>query len=576
MAVSNVLGRAYIEIHADAAPFAKDLERDIQAVADSPKIKQSSQSTGETISDNVVKGAKKKLEKEGPSILAKFRETLSKNTNKDHNLFQRIGQAAGGAVADGVSQGFSSASKGAVGLFSSIGSSLGNVGSAGPFGAVIGILITAGIPALIGLVLVLVQQLGALVNVVGLLPGGLAILAAGIVPVVIGFNGFGEALGAIASHDPKKIADAMKALAPAARVVATEFQKMMPFFHQLQQAVQQALFSQFAGAITKVQKNLGPTFLSGFVSIAKAAGQFFNQLLWVFQQPAAAAFFKQLFAAATRVYEVFTPGLIRFIQGLMTIAGGAVPTLIDLFAGLGNVMTDFGNFLIAAVQSGDFKLFLDKFILALNKLIEFGKSSYNLITTILGGVNEQGQATFVFDLLIQVIDDLTAFFASDRGQQALKGLVFLAGTFALMLQWALDIVLRILAAIGDLVDLFHWILSKLGLVSSVVTGFTKIGGQTVGGARDRNFAEGGVVTGPNLGWTGEAGPEAIIPLTNPRRAQEVIDQAGLGSMVGGDTQVNVYIGDEQVMARVDKRVNQAFKQFGRNLNYGPRPIGANA
>lgn len=41
-------------------------------------------------------------------------------------------------------------------------------------------------------------------------------------------------------------------------------------------------------------------------------------------------------------------------------------------------------------------------------------------------------------------------------------------------------------------------------------------------------AMGGIVGGPVLSWVGEAGPEAIIPLTNPRRAGEVMQQAGLG------------------------------------------------
>jgi hypothetical protein len=38
------------------------------------------------------------------------------------------------------------------------------------------------------------------------------------------------------------------------------------------------------------------------------------------------------------------------------------------------------------------------------------------------------------------------------------------------------------------------------------------------------FAEGGIVTKPQLAVVGEAGPEAIIPLTNPNRATEIIQQ----------------------------------------------------
>ena len=54
------------------------------------------------------------------------------------------------------------------------------------------------------------------------------------------------------------------------------------------------------------------------------------------------------------------------------------------------------------------------------------------------------------------------------------------------------------------------------------------------------WAQGGIVNGPQLGMVGEAGPEAIIPLTNPRRAAEVMAEAGLLG-AGGNINVNVIV-----------------------------------
>jgi hypothetical protein len=62
-------------------------------------------------------------------------------------------------------------------------------------------------------------------------------------------------------------------------------------------------------------------------------------------------------------------------------------------------------------------------------------------------------------------------------------------------------------------------------------------------------ALGGVFRSPHLSITAEAGPEAIIPLNNPRRAAQVMDEAGLtgrggGAPVaarGGDTTYNVNV-----------------------------------
>jgi phage-related minor tail protein len=44
------------------------------------------------------------------------------------------------------------------------------------------------------------------------------------------------------------------------------------------------------------------------------------------------------------------------------------------------------------------------------------------------------------------------------------------------------------------------------------------------------FANGGLITSPTLGLVGEAGPEAIIPLSRPRRAVELMAESGLLSL----------------------------------------------
>jgi tape measure domain-containing protein len=54
------------------------------------------------------------------------------------------------------------------------------------------------------------------------------------------------------------------------------------------------------------------------------------------------------------------------------------------------------------------------------------------------------------------------------------------------------------------------------------------------------WASGGIVNRPQIGVIGESGPEAIIPLTKPRRARELMQQAGLAGAGGYDT-VNINV-----------------------------------
>jgi hypothetical protein len=88
------------------------------------------------------------------------------------------------------------------------------------------------------------------------------------------------------------------------------------------------------------------------------------------------------------------------------------------------------------------------------------------------------------------------------------------------------------------------------------------------------YAEGGIVNGPQAAIIGEAGPEVVIPLTKPGRAAQLAQESGLLSMLGagGGTEVYVYLGNDQLepyMIRVTEKNNKA---LGTAMSYGPRGL----
>lgn len=85
------------------------------------------------------------------------------------------------------------------------------------------------------------------------------------------------------------------------------------------------------------------------------------------------------------------------------------------------------------------------------------------------------------------------------------------------------------------------------------------GDGTIGGR-----AEGGVVTKPEISWIGEAGPEAVIPLTDPARAQQVMAEAGLVSPMT----INIIVDGEII----ERRVVRANQGQARQINSQPRNI----
>lgn len=86
------------------------------------------------------------------------------------------------------------------------------------------------------------------------------------------------------------------------------------------------------------------------------------------------------------------------------------------------------------------------------------------------------------------------------------------------------------------------------------------------------FAEGGIVHGPTPAIVGEAGREVIIPLTKPGRAAQLAQQSGLDKLLGMGqaATVMVFIGDEQLDARMVRVVQANNNQLGRTFSFGPR------
>ncbi len=87
------------------------------------------------------------------------------------------------------------------------------------------------------------------------------------------------------------------------------------------------------------------------------------------------------------------------------------------------------------------------------------------------------------------------------------------------------------------------------------------------------FAEGGIVSMPTHALIGEAGPEAVIPLTRPARAAELMRMSGLDKMLTPATPtVNVFVGNEQLDARTYRIVTENNNALSSSLGFGARGL----
>lgn len=90
------------------------------------------------------------------------------------------------------------------------------------------------------------------------------------------------------------------------------------------------------------------------------------------------------------------------------------------------------------------------------------------------------------------------------------------------------------------------------------------------------LAAGGLVNAPTLAVVGEAGPEAVVPMSDPARAVAVARKTGLldilGSRMGnmGNTIVHVYLGTREIMDILDVRIDKKMDDQANELAYGTR------
>lgn len=118
-------------------------------------------------------------------------------------------------------------------------------------------------------------------------------------------------------------------------------------------------------------------------------------------------------------------------------------------------------------------------------------------------------------------------------------------------------------------------------INSVISGFNS-GINRVGNAVGIGLpnipllAKGGLITSPTLAVVGEAGKEAVIPMSNPARAEQVARETGLLSMLGsrvGHSEipaVKVYLGTREITDILDVRIDKKLDDQANELAYGTR------
>jgi phage-related protein len=449
---------AFDDLERAAERVAENLEGDLKDAADDAG--DAFEKTSDRISDDMQEAA--------DNVEAAFEDVDASSNDMHRRLDQRAEHTAdvfdkvGDKISDSVNDAFDDAGDGAKKankIFSTLGESLVSIGSAivglgasapTPAGLIAIGVVVAALAALTPLILALVAALADLAGLVTVLPAGLAVLAAVIAPLVIGFQGFGDAIGAILEKDPEKIKEALAGLAPAARSVAVEFQKLLPQFERLQDIVQQTLFAQFQGSLTAVANALLPTLTAGLARVADALGDAGAAFAAFLSSAATRNTLAAVFASAETVVRTLTPAVIRLFEVLTSAVAAGLPFVEQLTVAFARLLDNFSAFLAESIKTGAFKDFFDDAIATVRELFDLGKALGGLFVAIFGDLDDAGRS--FIGTLTDLVNRMTAFFESSEGKDLLQDLAASIPLIAQAIGFMVNALVFVLDLLGDLDD----------------------------------------------------------------------------------------------------------------------------
>jgi hypothetical protein len=316
-------------------------------------------------------------------------------------------------MASAVADGAQAAGRSLLQLGSTVASALGTVGS-----VIAAAALPALIVALIPLIFALAGALGQLLGVLLLLPGAIASLVAIFAPLIIAFQGVGTAISALASGDLEKINEAMKNLAPAARVVARELHGLARPLKEIKFAVQEAFFRPLIGDFKAFGDTVLPVLQRGLAGVARQLGEFTSALLEMLGEVDILNVIGDLFDSAVNIIRDGGPVIIDFLGIMFGVIEHALPFVERMWAALGRGTQALGEWLSEAMKTGEFEEMLEGAFDILKSLGGLIASTGRLVATLFGDFGDDGQ-NFI-DMLADTLDSITEFLNTEQGQNVLE------------------------------------------------------------------------------------------------------------------------------------------------------------
>jgi phage-related protein len=279
------------------------------------------------------------------------------------------------------------------------------------FGVMAGAMSIAG-SAASALVAGLITASGAL----GLLPAAGLAGASALVALKVGMSGFGDALKNI--DDPAKFAQSLDKLAPSARDTAVAVRELAPAWREVQQSVQQELFSEMGSVVRQLGSAYLPILRSGLTDVASSFGVAAAGVAGFLRESQTMTDARTIFASTSTVVSDLANAVGPLLDAFRDVAAVAADFLPALSFGAGDAAQKFATFIGQARQTGQLAQWMSNGLSAVGDLLTLLRNVVGIIGTILSTANSFGTTTFA--MLVKASDAASKFVQSAAGTQALR------------------------------------------------------------------------------------------------------------------------------------------------------------
>lgn len=346
-------------------------------------------------------------------------------------------------------------------------------------------LVIAGLVALAGALIAVGALASKLVGILGAFPGVVLTLAAAIAPLVIGFQGFGDAISAILEKDPEKIKKALDALSPSARAVAREFQALTGQFGELRKIVQESLFAPLVGDLKRVGEALAGPLTTGLSSVANILGLIISDFADLAASPENINLINETFATTARILENLRPSLAAIESAFIKVGTASLPLTEILASKFADLLTKFADWLTRVSEDGSLEEFFNQAILVGGVFLDLFESIGSVIGALFSDENAGKGAEFIQGIT-KGLNDLAAFLKTPEGMKFLENLIEFA---KIALAVVVGLTIGIAFLIASLVEFFKFVGSAidlsiaefeffrdivLGVAAAIVSAFTSI------------------------------------------------------------------------------------------------------